>query len=330
MSSTDSNGLTRRQWLGAAGTLGAVASGALAESSLAIAQAGSKSDRDAGRNRPVSFGYCLNTSTIRGQKLDLPTQIDVIADAGYAAVEIWVRDIEEFAKQGGSVKDLAKRIADRGLSVPSTISFFPWLVDDPAKRKLGLEQARREMDLARQVGGLRIAAPPVGAPEHGRLDLFQAAERYRALIDLGASIGVIPQVELWGFSKSLSRVGEVACVVMESGHRDACLLLDVYHIYKGGSDFQSLRVLSGESMHVIHFNDYPANPPRAQINDAARVFPGDGVAPLDLILRNLRDTDFHGFLSLEVFNRDYWKQDAHLVARTGLEKMKAVVHRALT
>jgi hypothetical protein len=30
-------------------------------------------------------------------------------------------------------------------------------------------------------------------------------------------------------------------------------------------------------------------------------------------------------LSLELFNRDYWKQDALEVARTGLQKMRAVV-----
>jgi hypothetical protein len=34
-------------------------------------------------------------------------------------------------------------------------------------------------------------------------------------------------------------------------------------------------------------------------------------------------------LSLEVFNREYWKQDALAVAKTGLAKMKAAVDRAL-
>ena len=30
-------------------------------------------------------------------------------------------------------------------------------------------------------------------------------------------------------------------------------------------------------------------------------------------------------LSLELFNREYWKQDANDVAKVGLEKMKAAV-----
>jgi hypothetical protein len=48
-----------------------------------------------------------------------------------------------------------------------------------------------------------------------------------------------------------------------------------------------------------------------------------------MILRDLRVMGFRGCLSLELFNRDYWKQDAALVARTGLAKMKAAVAKSL-
>ena len=72
-------------------------------------------------------------------------------------------------------------------------------------------------------------------------------------------------------------------------------------------------------------NDYPANPPRATINDADRVYPGDGIAPLADLVRILRGIGFRGYFSLELFNREYWKQDARMVARTGLEKMRAIV-----
>jgi 2-keto-myo-inositol isomerase len=279
-------------------------------------------------NRREPFGYCFNTSTIRGQKLDLPSQIDVASTAGYSAVELWVGDVQQFAQGGGSLRDLAARIRDRGLAVPSTISFFSWMSDDPARRAQALEQAKREMDLVRQIGATRIAAPPAGATDRP-IALLEAARRYRQLLEIGAAIGVIPELELWGFSKALSRIGEVAGVAIESGHPQACLLLDVFHIYKGGSSFDSLRFLNGGAMPVLHMNDYPAVPPRDRINDAARVFPGDGVAPLRSMLRTLRDIGFRGYLSLELFNPAYWKQDPHLMARTGLEKMKAVVRAAL-
>jgi len=270
------------------------------------------------------FGYCLNTSTLMGQKLDPVELVEIAAKAGYQALEPWLNELDQHVKNGGNLKVLGQRIRDRGLTVESAIGFAEWIVDDEARRKKGLEEVRRGMDMVQQIGGKRLAAPPAGATQV-RLDLYKAAERYRALLELGEQMGVIPQVELWGFSRSLSRLGEVMLVALESGHPQACILLDVYHLYKGGSNFSGLRLLSGSGLHVLHFNDYPAQPPRNAITDAQRVYPGDGVAPLKTILRDLRQIGFRGVLSLELFNRDYWKQDALTVARTGLEKMRAAV-----
>ena len=117
-------------------------------------------------------------------------------------------------------------------------------------------------------------------------------------------------------------------VAIESGHPRACVLPDVFHLYKGGSDPNGLRLLSSSAIHVIHLNDYPADPPRQTITDANRIFPGDGIAPLTEIFRNMRDAGFKGYLSLELFNRDYWKRSPIKVAKEGIQKMRAVVRKA--
>jgi sugar phosphate isomerase/epimerase len=275
------------------------------------------------------FGYCLNTSTIRGQELGLAKEVDIAAEAGYSGIEPWIREIQTYVDGGGKLSDLKKRIADRGLSVESAIGFAPWIVDDDQQRKEGLETMRHDMDLVRQIGGARIAAPPVGATDRPGLNLFQAADRYRAVLELGDQIGVVPQVELWGFSQSLSRLGELLLVASESNHPAACLLPDVYHIFKGGSGFDGLGLVSGNAIHVFHVNDYPGDISRADATDADRVYPGDGAAPLGQIVRVLYQNGFRGMLSLELFNRQYWQQDALEVARTGLEKTRAAVRASL-
>src|SRR5262249_33057588 len=176
---------------------------------------------------------------------------------------------------------------------------------------------------------LRIAAPPAGATNQADLNLLKAAERYRELLDIGEKIGVVPQVEVWGFSKALSRLGEALLVAAESGPPQAWVLHDVYNLSKGGSGFSGLKLRGPAPVPVFHFNDSPAQPPRAEITDAQRVYPGDGVAPLKEVLRDLRAVGYRGVLSLELFNRDYWNQDAVVVARTGLEKMQALVRGSL-
>ncbi|MGQ0636112.1 MAG: sugar phosphate isomerase/epimerase family protein [Planctomycetaceae bacterium] len=275
-----------------------------------------------------SVRYCLNASTIRGQNLGVVREFEIAAQAGYDSIEPWMDPLHKYVQGGGSVADLAKRIRDLGLSVESAIGFAAWIVDDDEARRKGLEQAKRDMDLLAQIGGKRLAAPPVGAHDKPGPDLTTAAARYRVLLELGDQMGVVPQVEVWGFSKTMSRLAETVYVAVESGHPRACVLPDVYHLYKGGSGFESLMLLSGAAVQVFHINDYPADPPRESIGDANRVYPGDGVAPLTAILENLRTAGFRGTLSLELFNRDYWKQDALEVAKTGLEKMRAAARAA--
>jgi 2-keto-myo-inositol isomerase len=277
----------------------------------------------------TAWKYSLNMSTIRGQKLPLDEQITVAIKAGYDAIEPWIGEIEAFVKAGGSLADQAKRLRDANVAVVSAIGFAQWINEDEAKRKAALEQAKRDMDLVKQLGGTRIAAPPAGETNNAKIDLFAAAKRYHALCEVGQAIGVIPQVEVWGFSKCLSRLGEAVFVAIESGHPLACVLPDVYHIYKGGSDFAGLQLLSGQGVQVFHVNDYPNSIGREKISDADRVYPGDGDAPLTEIFRSMQRGGFQGYLSLELFNKTYWAQDANQVAKTGLEKTKTAVAKAL-
>jgi sugar phosphate isomerase/epimerase len=272
------------------------------------------------------FKYCLNTSTIRGQNIGIAAEVDLAAKVGFQALEPWVSELETYKKKNGSLKDLRKQIDDSGLKIADAIGFAPWIVDDDAKRNAAIEQAKREMDMVAQVGGTHIAAPPAGATSD--MPLPVVAERYAALIEAGKMSGVTPILELWGHSKVLSKIGEVAYVACESHQFNSAILLDIYHIYKGGSDFSDLHLLAGKALPLIHTNDYPDKPDRAKINDSFRVYPGDGVAPLKEIFHTLRSIGFDGYLSVELFNRTYWKQSPLKVAQASIDKTRAAVRNA--
>lgn len=274
------------------------------------------------------FRLCLNTSTIRGQKLGLVKELELASAAGYDSVEPWIRGIEDYRRGGGSLPELRRRIGDLGLTVESAIGFAEWIVDDPAQRAKGLEEARRDMDLLAAIGGKRLACPPIGATEGRVIDLLTVAERYRALLDVAAQTGVAAQLELWGFSVNLHRLGEVAFAATEAAHPGACMLLDVYHLYRGGSDSTGLALFGSQAVQVLHMNDYPASPAREELTDAHRVFPGDGVAPIPQMLRDLSRDGGELVLSLELFSREYWERPADEVVREGLAKMKAIVAQA--
>ena len=294
---------------------------ALAVSSAALAPTW-KTIQVRNKEEKPAFTYCLNTSTLRGQNQGIIKDLETAAAAGYNGVEIWINALQKYLDDGGSLADLRKRIQDLGLSIDDAIGFAQWIVDDQMVREKAIEQLKKEMDMLAQIGCHRIAAPPAGATSEAGLDLDAAGERYAKILDVGVMQGVIPQLEVWGFSKNLHKISQVLYVAGESGHPAARILPDIYHLYKGGSSFDALKMINGPTIEIFHMNDYPADPPQDTIKDGDRVYPGDGIAPVKQVLQDLYRPDATTVLSLELFNPNYWKQDALLVAKTGLQKMK--------
>jgi sugar phosphate isomerase/epimerase len=280
------------------------------------------------------FVMSLNTSTIRdckldGQKMTLPQKIDLVAKAGFTAIEPWINEIADHVKAGGDLGDVKKQLKDSGLAVVDAIGFAPWLMGDEAVHKKGLEAMKRDMELVAAIGGIRIAAPPVGATALSNFDLNLAAERYRHVLELGDQTGVTPMLEFWGPSKTLGTLAEAAFVAVAAKHPKACILTDVYHMFRGNSGYDGLRLIDGGALPVMHFNDFPADPPREKLKDEHRLYPGDGIAPITTILKTLAGTGATTALSLELFNKDLWKLDPREVLKTGIAKMRGCVEKAL-
>lgn len=298
--------------------------GAFAGASVAATQVSNAAKPPTNAKSQPKLRYCLNTSTIAGHrgKTPLDKEIDLIAKAGYSGIEPWMREISTYKESGGKLSDLKKQLADSGVRVESAIGFANWLADSESDRAKGLESLKRDMDLVLQIGGSRMAAPPVGAK--GPMDLGVISERYAAALRVGQSMGVTPMLELWGHSKAIHRLGQMMYIMVESNEPNAEMLLDVYHIYRGGSAFSGLKHVDGKAVKVLHMNDYP-NIPHKEIKDKDRVYVGEGVAPVANILRTMIETGFDGVLSLELFNPTYWEDDIENVLRVGLQGMKKAV-----
>lgn len=273
--------------------------------------------------------FCLNVSTIRGQNTGFLKEFEITAKAGYSGIEIWIDPLQKYVEGGGSLKDLAKKTNDLGLTIENAIGFAQWIVDDDGVRKNGIEQLKREMGMLALIGCRRIAAPPMGAHQQPGLNLDKAGERYRHILEIGRQEGVVPHLVFWGASANLHNMQQALYVAAAADHPDARILSDVYHMYRGGSGWESLKLIAPGVIEVFHFNDYPNNPPREKLNDSDRVYPGDGVAPMKKIITDMLAKDAPVVFSLELFNRSYWENDALMVAKTGLDKMVRLVEDCL-
>jgi len=177
------------------------------------------------------------------------------------------------------------------------------------------------------LGGKYIAAPVMGIERIDREKLDEYALRYRQILEAGQAAGVTPLLELWG-SGALYNLPDAVHIALGAEHPDANLLLDFYHLYRGGNSFEGLKMLNVARLPVFHINDYPATPPREKLNDSDRVYPGDGVCPFQTILPFLFRSGFQGGFSVELFNEGYCKQQTpeQMLAVT-LEKTKQLLKR---
>ena len=122
------------------------------------------------------FIYCLNTSTIR--PTPLLEKIRVAGRAGYQAIEPWNDEITDYLDQGGTMADLKKALADAGLKVVSVIALHSWVTTEGAEYAKALDECRRRMDQAIQLGSPYIVA----SPPQEVVDLGRATERFAELM----------------------------------------------------------------------------------------------------------------------------------------------------
>jgi 2-keto-myo-inositol isomerase len=265
------------------------------------------------------FTLCLNTSTIR--PASLMSKIRIAGEAGYDAIELWSDDLTQYEAENGSLDGVMKALEDNGLKVATLIALHGWMDSVGEAYQKSLDEARRRMRQAAIVGSPYVIA----SPPRAEVDLDQGAQRYRQLLEIGREYGVKPAMEFLGFVAGVNQISDAWHIVTEADDPDGTIVLDVFHIHRGGSDIDNLRKIPGDRIAVFHFNDAPESPPREQQTDADRVYPGDGVAPLDNMLDIVKESGYRGVISLELFNPTYWQQDLEEVARVGLEKMKAAL-----
>jgi 2-keto-myo-inositol isomerase len=182
------------------------------------------------------FRFCLNTSTISGQKPGLLHSIEIAANAGYDGMELWINDINDYLKDH-SLQSLATFIKAKGIRVENAISFTEWMVEDETRRKTAMTQLEEEMKIVGALGCRRIAAPPAGLEKGEPLDFQKAGARYREILALGRKYKVMPLLEFWGGSGTLYNFSQALAIAAAANDPDARILPDVYHLFRGGSGF---------------------------------------------------------------------------------------------
>lgn len=280
------------------------------------------------QNGASPWPISLDTATIRPSSFE--DKIRFAAEAGYDGIEPWEGELNEYEHNGGDLKELGREIADLGLGIPNIVALWNAIPPTQEEWEARQEEHRRRFRQASEVGATYIQTVLTPARAWDEYNLDWAAARYRDLLEMGKNeYNVLPALNFLQFLPHVQRIGQAAAIALNADHPDAKIIPDTFHMYVGGSGWNGIKHLQGDFMAIFQINDVPADPPREELEDRHRVYPGDGIFPLESILRDLKATGYKDYVSLQLFNPDYYEQDHLEVAKTGLRKTVEVIEKAL-
>ena len=297
-------------------------SSSMAGAGLAALAPLSASEKKTYQKGASPWPICLNTSSIRPATLD--KKIEAAVAAGYDGIELWIDELENYEKEGGKLEELGKRLTDLGLFVPNVIGLWGAIPADPAQWEASLAPTRNRMRMMAAAGSQHAACIPPGKPAD--VDRKWCAQCYRDLVKIGRDeYGISVAFEFVGFMESIYRFGDAAGIAIDANIPEACLIMDTFHLYRGGSGFEGIRHVRGPFIADFHINDVPAEPPREEMSDKHRIYPGDGILPLASVFQQLKEIGYEGPLSVEMFNEEHYAQEPQIVAETALRKTLEVI-----
>ena len=178
-----------------------------------------------------------------------------------------------------------------------------------------------------QLGLTRIYQPAAATARFTADDYKATAANMREVGEIASQHKLTFMVELVRNSTLIATLATQLRVTREAGHPAMKPLFDFYHFLSGPSKFEELdAVRAGEIGHV-HFQDLP-NIPQELMDQTSREIPGDGVAPLDKVLRTLQAKGYTGTLSVELFLPRFQQGDPFQIASEIKGKAEAVMRKA--
>jgi len=246
------------------------------------------------------------------------------ATNGIKGITVW-RD----ALAGRNIRQTGQMLRDHDLSIVSLCrgGFFP--NSDPAKRKLALDNNHRAINEAADLGTKLIVLVCGSDPSQSLEDSRrQIQDGIAALIPEASAAGVKLAIEplhpMYADSRSAINTLAQANDMTEALNSPwVGVAVDVYHLWWDPNLQKEIaRCGRNDALLAFHVCDWKT-PTSDFLND--RGLMGEGCIPIPKIRSWVEAAGFNGFIEVEIFSNDYWKEDQTLFLQKSIKAFKKYV-----
>ena len=249
---------------------------------------------------------CIHTITTKPWNIEEAAKN--FSSKGVKGITVW-RD----ALQGRNIKQTGQLLRDHDLTIVSLCrgGFFPG--KDGAKRKIALDDNRRAIEEASELGTKLIVLVCGSDPEQPLEDSRkQIQDGIAAIISDAAAAGIQLAIEplhpMYADTRSaintLAQANELTEALSSPW---VGVAVDVYHLWWDPLlEIEIKRCGKNNALLAFHICDWKT-PTLDLLND--RGLMGEGCIPIKKIRSWVEATGFKGFNEVEIFSEQYWKQD---------------------
>jgi 2-keto-myo-inositol isomerase len=246
------------------------------------------------------------------------------ARAGIRNVELTNTLLDGFLKTD-SLQAARRVVTDLGLTPVMCASGVFGIWEPGEKRAALLDNFKRRCEQFAMIGLTRIYTPSAASQRFMDEDFKTGPDRMREVGDIAKEYGMTALIEATRASTYVAALPTMLSMTRASGNVQP--LLDCYHFWSGPSKLEDLDLIRDGEIGHVHFQDVP-DIPRELLDQNSRFIPGDGIAPLNRILRKLSEKEYSGPLSVELFLPKLRDGDPFEVAREIRQKCERVMRQA--
>jgi sugar phosphate isomerase/epimerase len=192
---------------------------------------------------------------------------------------------------------------------------------------MGLETWKRRCEQFAEIGLQKIYCPSITNRRVTEDDMKATPAAIREAGDIAKQFNLTSMIEFARTSTHLASLPTALRMIREANHPNVRMLLDFFHFWSGTSKFEDLDMLRPGEVQHVHFQDI-LDTPREIIDNNGRVIPGDGMAPVVKILQKLKERQYSGPVSVELFLARLVQGDAQAVAAEIKQKCERVMQQA--